>query len=137
METSKSNAEVAVESLVAYQRGDDETLRRLLDPEAEIYSEPGVVNSGTYHGFEGFMTWIRQWEEAWREARYEPLEFIDVGESHLVIRVRVTGTGAGSGIETEREFGWLYEIKNGRATRYHLYESAEKAVAAAEGMAGR
>jgi ketosteroid isomerase-like protein len=137
METSKSNAELAVESLVAYQRGDDETLRGLIDPEAEIYSEPAVINSGTYHGFEGFKTWIRQWEEAWREARYEPLEFIDVDESHLVIRVRVVGRGAGSGIETEGEFGWLYEIKDGRATRYHVYETAEKAVDAARQMSER
>jgi ketosteroid isomerase-like protein len=135
MPESKSNAQVAIEGLAAYQRGDEETLRGFFDPEAEIYSEPGVINSGTYHGFEGFMTWVRQWEEAWEEARYEPLEFIDVDESHLVIRVRVVGRGAGSGIETDREFGWLYEIKDGRATRYHLYETAEKAVETARQMA--
>jgi ketosteroid isomerase-like protein len=130
----KSNAEVAIEALVAYQRGDEETLRALVG-EAEVHSEPGMVNSGTYHGFDGFQTWIRQWEEAWEEARYEPLEFIDVDESHLVIRVRVMGKGAGSGIETDREFGWLYEIEDGRVTRYHVYESAEGAVAAARQMA--
>jgi hypothetical protein len=95
-----------------------------------------VINSGGYRGFEGFQTWTRQWEEAWEEARYEPLEFIDVDETHLVIRVRVVGKGAGSGIETDREFGWLYEIEGGRATRFHLYETAERAVEAAGQMAG-
>jgi ketosteroid isomerase-like protein len=130
----KSNAELAIEALAAYQRGDEETLRALVG-EAEIYSEPGMVNSGTYHGFDGFQTWIHQWEEAWEEARSEPLEFIDVDDTHLVIRVRVVGKGAGSGIETDREFGWLFETEDGRCTRYHVYGSVEKAVEAARQMA--
>jgi hypothetical protein len=78
MEEPKSNAALAIEALVAYQRCDGETLRRLIDPDAEICS----------------------------------------------------------GIETDREFGWLYEIEGGRATRFHLYETAERAVEAAGQMAG-
>jgi ketosteroid isomerase-like protein len=53
MEAPSSKVDLVVESLAAYQRGDEDTLRRLLDPEAEICSEPGMINSGTYRGFDG------------------------------------------------------------------------------------
>jgi ketosteroid isomerase-like protein len=127
MEGTSSKAELMIMGLGAYQQGDDETLRRLMHPDIETYSEPGMINSGTFRGFDGFKSWSAQWEEAWEEIRYEPVEFIDVDEALLVARVRVVGKGAGSGLEVDREFGYLYEIREGRATRFHLYESAEKA----------
>jgi len=132
---SKSNAELVVEALTAYQQGDEETLRELMDPEVEIYAEPGMINAGRFTGFEGFKQWVSQWEEAWDAASYEPLEFVEVDDRRLVVRVRVVGRGAGSGVEIDREFGYLYEIEDGRSTRYHLYDSAEKAVEAAHRLA--
>jgi len=132
---SKSNAELVVEALTAYQQGDEETLRELMDPEVEIYAEPGMINAGRFTGFEGFKQWVSQWEEAWDAASYEPLEFVEVDDRRLVVRVRVVGRGAGSGVEIDREFGYLYEIEDGRSTRYHLYDSAEKAIEAAHRLA--
>src|SRR5919106_1598740 len=52
-------------------------------------------------------------------------EHVEVDDCRLVVRTRVTGRGAGSGLETDREFGYLYAISDGRATRFHLYDSAE------------
>jgi ketosteroid isomerase-like protein len=135
---TKSNAELVVEALAAYQQGQDETVRGLMHPDVEIYSEPGMINAGTFHGFDGFKAWTRQWEEAWQEITYEPVEFIEVDESLLVVAVRVTGKGAGSGLEIDRTFSYLYEIKAGRATRLHLYDNADKALEAARAIqAGR
>jgi ketosteroid isomerase-like protein len=131
---TKSNAELVVEALTAYQQGQDETVRGFMHPEVEIYSEPGMINAGTFRGFDGFKRWSRQWEEAWDEIRYEPVEFIEVNEWLLVAAVRVTGRGAGSGLEVDRTFGYLYEIRAGRATRLHLYESADKALEAARAI---
>jgi ketosteroid isomerase-like protein len=122
-------------ALVAYQRGDNETLRELMHPEIEIYSEPGMINAGTYSGFDGYRRWASQWEEAWDEIRYEPLEIIDISDTLLVARVRVVGRGAGSGIEIDREFGYLYELRDGRGTRFHVYVNADRAVEAANRLA--
>ena len=121
--------------LIGYQQGDGETLRSLMHPEIESYSEPGMINAGTYSGFAGFRRWAAQWEEAWDEVSYEPLEFIDVSDTLLVARVRVVGRGAGSGLETDREFGYLYELRDGRCTRFHLYVSVNSAVEAARRLA--
>ena len=130
METTGAKAELLLAALAAYQAGNDETLRGLLHPEIETYSEPGLINSGSFTGFKGFQHWARQWEEAWEQTRFQPLEFIDVDESHLVARVRVVGRGAGSGLEVDREFGYLYEVRDGRATRFHVYENVGKALEA-------
>ncbi len=136
MNAPKTNAQLVVEALAAYQQGDEQTLRDLMHPEVEIFAEPGMINSGSFIGFEGFKRWTRQWEEAWEEISYEPLEFIDVDDSRLVVRVHVVGRGAGSGVEIDREFGYLYEFDDGRTTRFHLYESAEKALEVARSLAG-
>jgi ketosteroid isomerase-like protein len=135
MEGSETNAELVVRALTSYQQGDDETLRELMHPEIEIYSQPGMINAGRFTGFEGFKRWTAQWEEAWDEASYEPVEFIEVDDARLVVRVHVVGTGAGSGLKIDREYGYLYEIRDGRSTRFHLYESVQRAVEAANRLA--
>jgi ketosteroid isomerase-like protein len=127
----RSNAEIVFETLAAYERGDEETVRARMHPEVEIYSEPGMINAGSFTGFEGFRQWASQWEEAWEEISYEPVEFIDVDDSRLIVRTHVRGRGAGSGLEIDRDFAYLYEIRDGRATRFHLYDSVDSAREAA------
>lgn len=51
---AKSNIEVTMESFAANERGDQEALRELMDPEIEIYAEPGTrgVGRGAGSGLE-------------------------------------------------------------------------------------
>ena len=130
------NIQRAYEMLAAYQQGDDDTLRAVIHPEGEVYGAPGIINSGTYHGFEGFQQWVSQWEEAWDEITYELGGVIEVNESILVIPVHIVGRGAGSGVEIDRTFGWLYEWENGRVLRFQVHASPEDAVEEAEKLAG-
>jgi ketosteroid isomerase-like protein len=124
----KSNSELLRESFAATERGDDEALRELMDPEIEIHAEAGVVNSGTYHGWEGFKQWSTNWDDAWEEIAYEPLEVIEVTASILVVPTRAVGRGAGSGVEIDRVFGYLYEVRDGKGVRFHVYGSKERAL---------
>jgi ketosteroid isomerase-like protein len=135
MEGSKTNVELAYEMLAAYERGDEEALRARMDPEVEIYGHPEIVNSGTYHGFDGFQQWVREWEEAWDEITYDLGEIIEVGDGFLVAPVHVVGRGAGSGAETDHVFGWMYEWRDGRSIRFHVYPSVETALEAAQKLA--
>jgi ketosteroid isomerase-like protein len=137
MEGSRTNVELVYEVLAAYQQGDEETLRARMDPEVEIYGHPEIVNAGTYHGFEGFKRWTREWEEAWDEISYEPREMIEVGESLLVVPIQIVGRGAGSGVEIDSVFGWLYEWHDGRSTRFHVYPTVEDALEAAKRLAAQ
>jgi ketosteroid isomerase-like protein len=122
------NIQRVYEMLAAYTQGDDEKLREWIAPDGEIYGAPGIVNAGTYYGYEGFQKWIAQWTEAWSEESFELGEFIEVDESVLVVPAHVTGRGAASGLEIDQVFGWLYEWNDGQATRFHVYATVEDAL---------
>jgi ketosteroid isomerase-like protein len=129
------NVERVYSLLAAYMRGDEEKLRVSTDPGAETYGAPGIVNAGTYHGYDGFLQWSRQWEEAWDEISYELLEMIEVRESIVVVPVHAVGRGAGSGVEIDTVFGWMYEFRDGLVTRFHVYPTVDEAVDAARRLA--
>ena len=107
----------------------------MIPPDGEIYAEPGLINAGTYHGFDGFLEWIDQWEEAWDDVNYEFGEMIDVGENMVVVPVHIVGRGAGSGLEIDSMFGWMYEFRDGRTARFHVYASVDDALEAARRLA--
>jgi ketosteroid isomerase-like protein len=73
---SNPNAALVYEILGAYQEGDQDKLRSLMHPEAEVRGAPGLINAGTYYGYDGFQEWIRQWDEAWDEASYGLCEIV-------------------------------------------------------------
>jgi ketosteroid isomerase-like protein len=122
--------------LGAYLSRDEDALEAIIDPAAEIYGAPGLINSGTYTGYDGFQQWIRQWEEAWEEVSYDLQRMIDVGDSIVVVPAHVIARGAGSGLETDSVFGWLFEFRGGRAVRFHAYASPEEALKTAKALAG-
>ena len=103
---------------------------------ARIYGAPGLLNSGTYHGYEGFRQWIGQWEEAWGDVDYELQDPIDVGETIVVIPARITGRGAGSGLEVDSTFGWLWQIRDDKMVRFHAYPAVDEALEAAKRLSG-
>jgi ketosteroid isomerase-like protein len=125
------NIQRVYELLAAYEQGDEDKVRDSIDPEGEIYGAPGLVNSGTYYGYEGFRKWIDQWREAMAEEHFELGEIIEVDESVLVVPAHVSGRGASSGLEIDQLFGWLYEWRDGRATKFHVYVTVEEAMEAA------
>lgn len=120
--------------LGAYVGGDQDTLQAIIDPQGEIYGAPGLINSGTYTGYEGFQRWIREWEEAWDEVSYDLQEMIEVGDSIIVVPAHIVGRGAGSGVEIDSVFGWLYEFRDGKATKFHVYLSLEEALEVANAL---
>jgi ketosteroid isomerase-like protein len=129
------NVERVYELLAAYSQGDEAKLRASTDPEAETYGAPGIVNAGTYYGYEGFLQWSREWEEAWQELNYELLEVTEVGESIVVASVHAVGRGASSGVEIDTVFGWMYEFRNGLLTRFHVYSTVDEAMETAQQLA--
>ncbi len=129
--------ELLLEAFAANERGDEDALRELMHPEIEVYAEPGMINSGRYTGWQGWLDWTSQWNEAWEEVSYEPLEFIEVGDSVVVAPTRVVGRGAGSGLEIDRVFAYVYELRDGKGVRFHTYGSKERALEAAAELAGK
>ncbi len=119
-----------------FQRGGLESLLPYVDPEVEVYATATVLNAGTFHGHDGFLSWAREWLDAWSEVAYEPIDFIEVGSSVVVVPVNQRASGASSGIEVEQEITWLFETREGKITRFHLYDEREKALEVAREITG-
>jgi ketosteroid isomerase-like protein len=132
-----SNAQLATEMLAAYQRADREGLVALVDPGIEIHGAGGIVNAGTFHGVDGFFRWTAAWEDAWEDSQYEIVELNEVSDELVVGAVRVKATGRNSGVPIKAVYGYLWEIRNGKATRFHVYESHDDALHRAEALSGQ
>lgn len=127
-EHQRANLEVAQAGYDAFQRNDLETVLALTDPEVEIYLPPTLPNSGTFHGHEGYLTWLNQWLEAWDEFEIRALDMEPVGERHVVTTVHQSAKGKGSGIQVEMEIAYMAEIRGGRVAALQMYMDHEEAI---------
>jgi ketosteroid isomerase-like protein len=131
-ERQRRNLELTRARFDAYNSGDLEYLLTTFHPQLELVSDAGLLNAGTFHGPEGFVQWVTQWNEAWEDFQVEPLRIEPVGEDHVIVDVHQTGHGAGSGIPVEMTVFWAFETIDELTTRAHLCSKREQAVAAVE-----
>ena len=101
----------------------------LLDPSIEI-EDHDIPEQGVYHGHEGFVRWLRDWDAPWAEWKLEPEEFLDAGD-RVVVVVRLKATGRESGVELVRRDGLVYEARDGKQVRIDYFNSREQALEAA------
>jgi ketosteroid isomerase-like protein len=131
----KPTVERIYEILGAHQQGDEEKVRAMMHPDSEVHAAPGLINAGTYYGYDGFQKWMRQWEEAWDNESYELGEMIEVSDDIVVVPTHIVAVGAVSGLRIDAVFGWLYEWRDGLAYRFHVYPDVESALEAARRFA--
>jgi ketosteroid isomerase-like protein len=123
----RENLELARRGIAAYNAGDREAPFELFSPEVVIYTPPGLANAGTYRGFDGYWTWLRQWEEAWEHFEMEIDAIEPVGERHVVAAVIQTGIGRGSGMEVKMRAGYVFDVEDRRCVYFAVHSSPETA----------
>jgi uncharacterized protein len=126
---SQENVEVVRRAWEAIDRGDNESLFALYDPNIVWHSHYGPI-SGSYHGHNGVRQFFREWSDALESFRARAGEFIDA-DNFVVVDVTIWARGRGSGVETEMPQGHLCTVHNGRLTRVELFESKDRALEAA------
>jgi ketosteroid isomerase-like protein len=116
----------------AYNVGDIQAVLDSLADDVVTYAPPDYLNSGTFHGHDGFLEWVGAWNEAW-ESFQQSIESIEpVGERCVIAEVHQTGRGRGSGIEIDQHSAYLWEVRDdGKCTFQGLYPDAERAFATA------
>jgi ketosteroid isomerase-like protein len=135
-DASPTSAEARVEmvrsGMEAYNAGDIEAVLGLLAEDVVIFAPPDYLNSGTFHGHEGFLEWVGAWNEAWESFQQEVKAIEPVGECWVIAEVRQTARGRGSGIQIDQHSAYLWEVgPDGKCTFQGLYPDAERARAAA------
>ena len=125
------NVELVRSGFEAFNRGDVTGVLALLHPDVEVHSVAEVGEEGTYHGHQGFLDWTAIWLDAWDDFKIEVEEIEEVDDENVLIHARQRGRGKGSGLEVEQNGIYLFTMREGLATRLHLYADRESALAAA------
>lgn len=111
---------------------DAEAIRELLghaySSEIEITLLPGVASGldSSYRGLDGLVRYLRAWLEPFSEYRVQNLDYIEAGECVLVPSSQ-WGVGGGSGARVTIDLTTLYELRDGKITRIHQYETLGEA----------
>ena len=110
-----------------------EMLGRAYSPDIELRTLDiplGLDISGSYHGLDGLVEYLRAWLEPFSEYHVENLDYIEAGDC-VLIPSRQWGVGSGSGARVELELTTLYELRDGRIVRLHQFDTTDEALEAA------
>jgi|SRR4029079_17817850 ketosteroid isomerase-like protein len=119
---SEENVEIVREALEALLEGDEVAIGRLVDPELEFHGTVGGLQEGEVARGRAEIERVFENEDlaAWDLRRLDPEEFIDAGDS-VVVLVHEYRRGRGSGIEVEAETAMVLKVREGRVVRMQGY----------------
>ena len=87
----------------------------------------GLHEGSVWRGPEQITEVFEQDAEAWDERRFEVEEFIDAGDS-VVVLVHEFRRGKGSGVEMDTDTAVVYELRDGRVVRIQGYMDRAQAL---------
>jgi ketosteroid isomerase-like protein len=119
------------EGIAAFNRGDAAPALAIMADDVECVVAPGLMNTGTYLGHDGYLRMLSSWGEAWGSVTAEAVSFDELNGDHLLVEVHQRAVGAGSGVPVEMTIFWLFQFAGEKVVRFHLYGSRGDALAAA------
>jgi ketosteroid isomerase-like protein len=105
---------------------DGHSTRDFIAEDVEYVNPPYAVEPGTRHGRASFAG-IR---EAYDDVEVRPHRFVDAGDE-VVVLATITGRSREAGVPIEREQGYVWTVRDGRAVRFRWFNSAAEALEAA------
>ena len=121
---SQENVEIVRRIYAAWLAGT--SARGFMDPEIEYVNPPDAVETGTLRGPESFGL-VR---DAYDDVEVRPERFVDAGDDVVVVAT-LSGTSRGAGVPIEREQGYVWTVRDGKAIRFRWFSTPREALAAA------
>ncbi len=84
-----------------------------------------------FHGFEGFVEFLRIWIEPYEDFRIDIVEVVEASDDVVVAVLRQRGRLRGSAGEVEMIYGVVYEFDGAKIRRASAYATPEEALGAA------
>ena len=106
-----------------------------LTPDFELHGRPDIPDQQTYRGRQASKDFWRMLQEVWAEIRWEPREFMDLGEV-VVVETRIVGVGRGSDLRIEADETDVFWFRDGKISRLQGFPTKEGALEAARASAG-
>lgn len=100
------------------------------DPEIAMVESKALPGAVEAHGIDEVRRYMESMTRYWDEIRFEPLEYIDAGES-VVVDARLVGQGKKSGVAVERTWSYVWTLRSGRVIRMEGYADRAEALKAA------
>jgi ketosteroid isomerase-like protein len=130
---SQENVESFKRASEAVGRRDVKALLEEVDPEVEWHPAllASVAGGATvYRGHEGVRGWLRDFDEAFPETRYEYSQIRDLGDRVVGIG-HLWARGKTSGVETDSPLGYVVDFRSGKVIRVRTYLDHNEALEAA------
>lgn len=112
---SAENVQVLRSAYEAFARQDVPAVMAAFDEDIEWEAPDSLPFGGTYRGHDGVGSFFGQLPQYWQNLAVEPEEFIDGGDT-IVVVAHVHGTG-GAGAYDQRHVH-LWRMRNGKAFRF-------------------
>ncbi len=130
---TQSNVEIVRAGYRALAEGGVEAILPFIHPEFEATTPPGLAaEPDTYLGHEGVHRWFDSFYEVMEEIRFEPEEYIPVGEL-VVVPFTLRARGGRTGIDTSQSAVQVWSLRDGKVIGLELFATLDEAMAAATG----
>jgi ketosteroid isomerase-like protein len=106
----------------------------MLHPDVEFHESASLPGPVSAVGYEAVARYLQHFETHWSDFHWEPLEFHVSGQRALM-RARLRLRGRKSGIDVDREWLYVFSVRDGRLVRQDGYDDiagAREALEAAE-----
>jgi ketosteroid isomerase-like protein len=94
----------------------------LIHPDAEFDNSNAILDADVYKGHEGLRKFLALLQDMWEQFRFEPQEFIPVGDDQVLVTMRMVTEGR-DGIETSANSAGLFTHRDGKVIRIKSFQS--------------
>jgi ketosteroid isomerase-like protein len=124
---SAENVQVLRDGYAAFARQDIPAVMAAFDETIEWNVPDSLPIGGTYRGHDGVGAFFRELPNRWQQIAIEPEEFVDGGDTIVVVaRLRATGPGG----SLDQKVIHLWRMMDGRATSFTEYSDTARALQA-------
>jgi ketosteroid isomerase-like protein len=109
----------------------------LVADDVVVRDRPEIPDPRTYRGREGLLEALASSDESFEDFRMDLEDLIGVGDSHVVVILRMHGRGRGSGVPVEEQIAHLWTVRDGKAAEMQVYTDPEDALRDARAAAGQ
>jgi ketosteroid isomerase-like protein len=122
--------EAVVRAYVDACNGDElERVLELLDPEIELHEAAALPGSVDAVGLEAVRRYLERFDAHWSSFHWEPLE-LQVAGDRALMRARLSLVGRKSGIEVDRQWSYVFTVREGRLLRQDGFDDVDEALRA-------
>jgi len=124
---SAADVEIVREMFETFNRGEYEEATAMLHERVEMYQASEIPDTGTYLGRDEFVRGLSRWLSGFEPGfQYVPEEMVDAGDL-VFMAILLRGVGRGSGVKLEQRIFHVWEVRDGKPFRVHVFWEEQEA----------